>query len=218
MPSKWAKYDYDILPNPAPIKPVAAFDGVTASDEPPKRILKGSWFLALSILISAAVAISYFFSRGAARSLKATQESPCGHSVQDAISHGCTFDVLSDLWLPSDCDRKFTDEYVHFRNNTWRYWTDRQGKNEIFNRSSYINEGDHYWSRNDDHLVHCAFTIKRLAYSLETGVSFGRDNISSPFAHVSHCASMLLDFAMTGKDLDKIGTVTKARIGYCDKL
>lgn len=137
----------------------------------------------------------------------------CGGSVEEARSRGCTFDPLSDLWLPPKCSRRYQDEYIDFNHGRpWRYWADPEGQHEIFNRSLYVNDVP-YFSKTDDHLVHCALNLFRLADSLTTGALVGHDGPLG--AHVQHCATSLLNFALAAPELDVISTPTISRIGFC---
>lgn len=261
LPLPWTKYRYDIVPNGEAYRSTDTLEKIsiaaedTSNFKPTTSSRNIKWLPALFVLLLCAVssALTYTVIHIAAqgetpsshsstttthattksKAASSPPQSPCGTTVAEAISRGCTFDALSDLWLPADCPREYNDEYVHFRNDSpWQYWADPQGQVEIFNRSEYVKvdgkgkgkgvngteQDRHYWSRTDDHLVHCSFMLRRLAFSLETGAPFSREADPSPYTHMAHCASALLDIAMTGTFLDNISTKTSSGIGYCEKL
>lgn len=131
------------------------------------------------------------------------------------LGRSCTFDPLSDLWLPQECTRAYNEEYVNFKDSApWRYWADEEGNFEIFNRSSNV-DGQHYWSTEEEHIVHCAFMILRFADTLDTGVGFGLDGRKTLTEHMSHCTKALLSAALTGNDLHFRNTEPKSGIGRC---
>jgi len=195
------KCHYEMLPEP------------TASASAGKTY-RNSWALAFFILFSTSAALLYMVIP--IQTQHKSLSSQCGSSVEEAASNNCTFDPLSDLWLPQECSRAYNEEYVNFKDGApWRYWADEEGHFEIFNRSSYV-DGQHYWSTEEDHLVHCAFMILRFADTLETGVGFGLDGRKTLTEHMSHCTNALLRAALTGgADLDFINTETKSGIGSC---
>ena len=177
---------------------------------------QGDTFMRRAVLGAVALLILIIGAMFFHLSLRKIADDPgCGQSVTEAIARGCTFDSLSDLWLPPKCSRKYQDEYLSFNEDRpWRYWADKEGHSEISNRSSYIN-GLVYYSNQEDHLVHCAFMIMRLADSMETGAPFGRDDRSTVTEHLSHCSQALLFAALQGPGLDAVSTKTRSGIGHC---
>jgi hypothetical protein len=120
------------------------------------------------------------------------------------------------MWLPPDCSRAYTPEYlgeyVNLHNNgtPWRYWADKERKHEIFNRSLYV-DGTPYYSITKDHIIHCGLNLMRIADAIGTGARVGR--MSQFEEHIKHCAQELMRYALRTKD--EISTGTQTGMGYC---
>ncbi len=88
---------------------------------------------------------------------------------------GCSFDMLSKAWLPAECPRYGTEEYVHasrdFNMSHWYYFTDPEGSAEYDHRElpykvSNLPGEKWVWTGTDrEHMVHCAWIIIRLAHA-----------------------------------------------------
>jgi len=140
----------------------------------------------------------------------------CGDSLTEAMARGCTFDPLADMWLPAECSRAYTSEYLgeyvdKYNNGTpWRYWADAERKHEIFNRSLYV-DGTVYYSITKDHIIHCGLTLMRFADAIGTGARVGR--MGSFEEHIKHCAGELMEYALRTDDEFSGGTMVG--MGFC---
>lgn len=137
----------------------------------------------------------------------------CGNTTDEAISRGCRFDELADLWLPTKCSNAFEKEYLKTNNGgPFVYWTDTTGQHLVSNRSLYVG-GNTYFSTTRDHLVHCEYNLYRFAHALKTGEPIGHDGTFSD--HMHHCANMLGMFANKAPGIDNIDVTTESGFGYC---
>lgn len=146
----------------------------------------------------------------------------CGNSVEEAIIAGCTFDPLSVYWLPASCSRAGTEEFLHHASSwsngsTWRYWTDREGEDEILDLPSRL--GDLYYTTESEHMVHCAYMLHRLAaYVHDQAEGLGEikaDDMTLDFNHSKHCISMMLNATKSSPTRDHINSFGKVQLGTC---
>jgi hypothetical protein len=146
-------------------------------------------------------------------SINSSRMTGCGNTINEAIALNCSFDELSDLWLPQKCSRKYADEYSRTNNGgPFLYWVDPKGSQIVTDRSQYAG-GAVYYSTTRDHLRHCEYNLYRFADSLMTGELVGH---SGPFGpHMHHCAQILGKFANLAPAIDNIDVDTKSEFGYC---
>jgi hypothetical protein len=132
----------------------------------------------------------------------------CGNSTTEALAIGCTFDPLSVTWLPQRCQRHGTEafaEYPDTHNTTWKYWYDKEGKNQIPDQQSLAALGGNgiYWTTQREHLTHCVYMLLRVHHAMETGDRI--DRLGRSYDHSKHCLMMLLSMRNQTND-DKITT------------
>lgn len=139
----------------------------------------------------------------------------CGNSTEEAKQRGCTFDVLSMNWLPEQCPRDETPEFIDYAaNETWVYYRDRHAKHPIDGADELSELGDKFWwSTQREHLVHCAFMILRLHKVLERGGKI--DHLTGSFSHTKHCVMMLLDASKSDPENDRVNTPGNIALGSC---
>ncbi|OQE34597.1 hypothetical protein PENCOP_c017G07900 [Penicillium coprophilum] len=139
----------------------------------------------------------------------------CGNSTEEARRRGCTFDVLSMNWLPDQCARDETQEFIDYSvNETWIYYRDRHAKHAIEDTDELSELGDKFWwSTQREHLVHCAFMILRLHKVLERGGKI--DHLTGSYSHTKHCVMMLLEASKADPENDKLNTPGNVALGSC---
>lgn len=138
----------------------------------------------------------------------------CGNSTTEARSLGCTFDPLAISWLPAECPRDMTEEFLEFPGPDvkWHYWLDKEGNQEVKDYNT-LSEMEWYWSTNREHMTHCAFMIMRLHRVIERG---GRpDTLSMDFHHTRHCLMAFLSLSEANENFNLIGTLGDVRFGSC---
>ncbi|KAF9888832.1 hypothetical protein FE257_008201 [Aspergillus nanangensis] len=170
-------------------------------------------FIASGVFLTAALATQPLDIR--LRSDPRHARYTCGSSTEEARKRGCTFDILSMNWLPSQCARDQTEEFIGYATNeTWVYYRDRHAKSLIEN-SEELSELDSqfWWSTQREHMVHCAFMIMRLHKVLERD---GRiDRLTGSFSHTKHCLMMLLDASKADPANDVVNTPGNIALGSC---
>ncbi|GFF46653.1 hypothetical protein IFM51744_08151 [Aspergillus udagawae] len=144
-----------------------------------------------------------------------SQKYTCGNSTEEAKQRGCTFDILSMNWLPEQCPRDETQEFIDYSaNETWVYYRDRHAEHPIKSTDELSELGDKFWwSTQREHLVHCAFMILRLHKVLERGGKI--DHLTGSFGHTKHCVMMLLDASKADPENDRVNTPGNIALGSC---
>lgn len=137
--------------------------------------------------------------------LAAGRRYTCGETIEEAVGRGCTFDPLTVTWLPAQCSRAGTDEFLAAKrndNSLWKYYLDGNGTAEVANLGSRL--GDRiYWTTKGEHLSHCAYILIRGAEAQQSG------------HHTRHCALFLLEAARSVPDFDEVNTAGSVKLGAC---
>ncbi|CAG8951492.1 hypothetical protein HYFRA_00007408 [Hymenoscyphus fraxineus] len=146
-----------------------------------------------------------------------TPRPNCGTTLTEAKSLNCTFDPLSVAWLPPDCPRDGTSEFIDFLGNgtKWKYWYDRAGTQEIGSpyELAHIGENGTYWTTQREHITHCAFMMLRVHRAMERGDGRG-DMLVRKYEHSRHCLMYLVTLAR-GEDDERITTSGNVGFGDC---
>ena len=154
------------------------------------------------ILTSTTIFFLYISSANASTSeLTPTSTSACGDTVTAAKAAGCTFDLLSHLWLPPQCLRDRNAEFMAYSGSRpWQYWSDADGLHPIKLAEQLYGTG--YWSTEKEHLAHCAFTLLRTSDYLRDGGRWER-KVTSP-GHFEHCVRFLLNRTEASPTLNQV--------------
>ena len=143
----------------------------------------------------------------------------CGNTVADAEAAGCTFDILTKAWLPAECDRHGTSNYLKiaaWNNDSWPYWADKDGTREVdvaeMARMAESGGGE-WWVTEREYLAYCAWINIRMAHGVSTGSRF--DRITRDYEHSRHCTALLLQWAWQAPGLDDIKARGRSVFGSC---
>ncbi|CAG8976560.1 hypothetical protein HYALB_00010202 [Hymenoscyphus albidus] len=146
-----------------------------------------------------------------------TPRPNCGTTLTEAKSLNCTFDPLSVAWLPPDCPRDGTSEFIDFLGNgtKWKYWYDRAGTQEIGSpyELAHIGENGTYWTTQREHVTHCAFMMLRVHRAMEREDGRG-DMLVRKYEHSRHCLMYLVTLAR-GENDERITTSGNVGFGDC---
>ncbi|UKZ77006.1 hypothetical protein TrVFT333_004722 [Trichoderma virens FT-333] len=123
----------------------------------------------------------------------------CGNSTESAKAMGCTYDILDNHWVPTQCiDEQAIEEYQS--DGSWHGYADSEHKHML--SLAEMGERPVYWTSKRDHIVHCAsLWIKQFNAFIE-----GRDQFDSLIVdsmHTKHCAKYLIDRTDEGEDFRK---------------
>ena len=144
---------------------------------------------------------------------KPTPKSSCGQSIEEATSLGCQFDELVGDWLPPDCSRIGSAEYLAFGGGSWDYWADQNGTTPTPDLSK-LSGGSKWWTTDGAHLAHCAFMLVRVADAYHNGLRIDEDKAGN-MNHTWHCARFLLNAAMKSPDIKQVRSVGYVGFGTC---
>jgi len=137
----------------------------------------------------------------------------------------CSWDELTKAWLPADCPRFGIDEYRlegivnNPRENasSWAYYADQKGEVEVnFNKLARMEDRDpniKSWTTTRQHLVHCAWSLKRVIWSYENG--YGNYDQISNMHHVNHCINQLFRRAIRKDDYEVDLITTLVKVHFC---
>jgi len=116
----------------------------------------------------------------------------CGHSVSEALSMGCKYDLLAAAWLPPVCiDTSLSAEFDRSGPNpdgSWSYYSSRHGTETLtYEQISAMadNVSAVYFTTQEWHIVHCNFYWLKLLRSKWMGVVMEQRYDSE--MHIRHC-------------------------------
>lgn len=137
----------------------------------------------------------------------------CGDSIEEAKTRGCSFDPLNVTWLPHQCSRAATEEFLQANgNDTWHYYYNQGGSTEVYDLGSSL--GDRiYWTTQGEHLTHCAYILIRAAEAAHSGQR--TDHTSGAMHHTRHCALFLLENSKLSSHFNEVVTAGNVRLGGC---
>lgn len=137
----------------------------------------------------------------------------CGNTIESAMLHNCTFDQVTDQWLPLECSRVGLDDFLAYSGHgtPWRYWTDQAGEREFFDLSTHHGP---YYTTEKEHMAHCAFMLIRVADAY-AHPEIRLDERTADYHHTKHCAMMLLKAALNSPTTDVINSYGKVVTGTC---
>lgn len=128
----------------------------------------------------------------------------CGHSISEAKSLGCRYDILSNHWVPSPCmDQKAVEEYQS--DGSWFGFADEK-RTEMLDIDA-MPEMDYYYTSERDHIVHCAMLWRKQFRAFYEERSH-LDTIIGSFDHTMHCSQFLIDMSDRGPDYRKMAIKT----------
>jgi hypothetical protein len=139
------------------------------------------------------------------------QEQDCGTTIASARAANCSFDLLSNSWMPTSCYDSETDlefrSWIARPNRThgaWPYFT-----SSSLSPSTHIPDietlssmtGLWLWTTEEEHIAHCIFWARRIHRALEGSFrwSKGVENMQ----HTFHCAYEVLDNLLVEAPLKK---------------
>jgi len=133
----------------------------------------------------------------------------CGNTTAEARALGCSFDLLTQSWLPERCrDRELTDEYRQA--GPFQYSLDSQGKELLSEEDlAQLEYLEMYYTTQGEHVVHCIFMWRKLLRAMQHGWKVEATVTSD--AHIQHCGKVFLDRS----PLDAISTLDSVGFESC---
>lgn len=143
----------------------------------------------------------------------------CGSSIAQAKSRNCRFDILSKAWLPQECTDLGNDEYLadswSWNHTGWGIYADRWQTRELTleELSEYADSGLKWYGTEREHLVHCAWGLKRVLDAFWFGKKL--DFVIQQLHHTTHCVDRLYMSAIKADGLDIVLGKGNVRFGHC---
>lgn len=122
----------------------------------------------------------------------------CGNSTTEARAMDCTFDLLTNNWMPRYCSDAETDaEYRAWvldpsrRLGAFAYFLDNNAERRISSEES-LSElvGQDIYTTTENHLSHCAFLARRMHRFVIGEIAAVAHNT---LEHTIHCTSAIID-------------------------
>ncbi|KAH7139069.1 hypothetical protein B0J11DRAFT_575003 [Dendryphion nanum] len=149
-----------------------------------------------------------------------TKHLHCGNSTTQARALNCTFDVLTNMWVPIPCyDAPTTTEYMS--SAPWRGYSSSSATHlltldEMSERVGHSLLGADpdpstppYWTPLREHVIHCALMWQRQHRGYLEGKGAMLDFHARSWEHTVHCSRSLVHMAGAGQErpdgLDEIG-------------
>ncbi|KAK4209615.1 hypothetical protein QBC37DRAFT_377883 [Rhypophila decipiens] len=143
----------------------------------------------------------------------------CGSSIAQAKAFNCRFDILSKAWLPQECTDLGNDEYLtdswSWNHTGWGIYADRWQTRELTleELSQYADSGLKWYGTEREHLVHCAWGLKRVLDAFWHGKKL--DFVIQQLHHTTHCVDRLYMSAIKADGLDIVLGKGNVRFGHC---
>lgn len=145
--------------------------------------------IALSVIIILTTILYFMISRS---TVSGPRYDQCGTTAAEARSKGCVFETTGFAWLPPECLDPITEnEFLEFiDSNDLKLYRDMNYTEEVPIEEVRRGDGPGFYVRQQYHLTHCLFLIKKLHRAL----TFGKmvDGLIKPLHHTGHCVGQLL--------------------------
>ena len=116
-----------------------------------------------------------------------TTYNQCGTTAAEARSRGCVFETTGFAWLPPACADPSTEaEFLtYIAANDLLLYRDMNYTDIVSLEEVKRGEGPGFFVRQQYHLTHCLFLIKKLHRAIAQGRTL--DGIIMPLHHTEHC-------------------------------
>jgi hypothetical protein len=146
---------------------------------------------------------------------KTARATGCGNTSETAKAAGCLFDPLSYEWTAPKCyDYETVAEFRTFLAKTplqhgpYPFFRSNNTADRVADEEEFSTRvGLRTFSTDEEHLIHCAFMLRRLERAREGHFKWDR---SGGYAHTAHCSNMLVGSILNGKttsDADSLHAV-----------
>ena len=133
----------------------------------------------------------------------------CGNSSHEALSLGCSFDVMTFAWLPDRCfDKELVDDFLALKD--WNWYLDARGQRIADSASVIAGDYDMVYVKNEYHMYHCTFLWRKMHRATLAGKVL--DGYIGDMHHTAHCETHLLN---RSRALDQIDTAAMTKYVEC---
>ena len=136
----------------------------------------------------------------------------CGNSSSEALSLGCSFDVISFAWLPARCfDQELVDDFLALKD--WQWYLDAGAQQTADLASVAAGAYDELYVTQEYHMYHCTYMWRKMHRAMLAGDVL--DGYVGDMHHTAHCEMQLLD---RSKALDDVGTTIYTKFVECPRV
>lgn len=171
--------------------------------------------LTFSLAVAATVLAGFLIRPFPARPLQ-TKTLHCGSTSAEARELRCTYDVLSNIWVPTPC--LDTANLADFKRLAqWQAYSSPNATRLL----SEDEMGDvvgplTYFTPVREHMVHCALMWRRLHKGFQEDSRFLDSHVRA-YTHTAHCSQLMIDFLEKPRNImDKIVSQTTPGFSSCD--
>jgi hypothetical protein len=117
----------------------------------------------------------------------------CGSNSTTARELNCTYDVLSNIWVPNPClDHKNSDDFKRLAQ--WQAYETREAKRLLTEDEMGDVVGPNtYFTPIREHMVHCALMWRRLHRGYQEDQKYLDLHVRA-LTHTTHCSQLMIDF------------------------
>lgn len=117
----------------------------------------------------------------------------CGSTSTEAREMGCTYDVLSNIWVPTPClDKENLDDFKRLAQ--WQAYETRDTTRQLTEDEMGDVVGPKtYFTPIREHMVHCALMWRRLHKGFKEDERYLDSHVRA-YAHTAHCSQLMIDF------------------------
>ncbi|PSN64608.1 hypothetical protein BS50DRAFT_576041 [Corynespora cassiicola Philippines] len=140
----------------------------------------------------------------------------CGSNSTEARALNCSYDVLSNIWVPNPCiDRKNLDDFKRLAQ--WQGYETREAKRLLTeDEMGDVVEPNTYFTPIREHMVHCALMWRRLHRGYQEDQRYLDLHVRA-YSHTVHCSQLMMDFLEKPRSImDKIVSQTTPGFSICE--
>jgi hypothetical protein len=140
----------------------------------------------------------------------------CGSNSAEARSLDCTYDVLSNSWVPTQClDTHGLEEFKRLAQ--WQAFETRDATRQLTEAEmGDVAPPNTYFTPVREHMVHCALMWRRLHRGYQQDQRWLDTHVKA-FDHTMHCTGLMLQVLEKPRTLmDEIVSQTTPMFSTCD--
>jgi hypothetical protein len=117
----------------------------------------------------------------------------CGTNPTTAQELNCTYDVLSNIWVPNPClDKKNLDDFKRLAK--WQVYETRKAKRLLTEyEMGDVVEPNTYFTEIREHMVYCALMWRRLHRGYQEDQKYLDLHVRAS-THTKHCSQLMIDY------------------------
>lgn len=138
----------------------------------------------------------------------------CGDTPTAALALNCTYDILSNHWLPQPCsDPVSVREYQSF-GPSWHGYTSATHASPPLSIAG-MSEAKVYYTNMRDHILHCAMLWRRQYRAFFEGSGRALDSLIVDREHTMHCSDFLVRMTEFGVDMRSVPIEVEVGFAGC---